>query len=95
MLSLPAAVRKMTSWPATRMQLYDRCASREGMAADVTVFNYDTIKDKAAYAHPSAYPTGIDYVLVNGDVVVDQGRHTGARPGRVLRGPGWTPPPPK
>jgi N-acyl-D-amino-acid deacylase len=94
-LSLEDAIRKMTSWPATRMQLYDRGAIREGMAADVTVFNYETIKDNADYAHPAAYPTGIDYVLVNGAVVIDRGKHTGARPGRVLRGPGWIAPSPK
>jgi N-acyl-D-amino-acid deacylase len=94
-LTLEDAIRKMTSWPATRMQLYDRGAIREGMAADVTVFNYETIKDNADYAHPSAYPSGIDYVLVNGAVVIDQGRHTGAKPGKVLRGPGWTAPPQK
>jgi N-acyl-D-amino-acid deacylase len=90
-LTLEDAIRKMTSWPATRMKLYDRGAIREGLRADVTIFNYDTIKDLADYAHPSAYPTGIDYVLVNGQLVIDQGKHTGARPGMVLRGPGWTP----
>jgi N-acyl-D-amino-acid deacylase len=89
-LTLPDAIRKMTSWPATRMQLYDRGAIREGLRADVTVFNYDTIKDNADYAHPGAYPDGIDYVLVNGQLVIDQGRHTGATPGMVLRGPGWS-----
>jgi N-acyl-D-amino-acid deacylase len=58
----------------------------------VTVFNYDRIKDVADYQHPTAFPTGIDYVLVNGQLVIDQGRHTGAKPGMVLRGPGWTGP---
>jgi len=90
-LTLEDAVRKMTSWPATRMRLYDRGAIREGLKADVTVFNYDRIEDTATYDHPMTYPTGIDYVLVNGQLVVDQGRHTGAKPGSVLRGAGYEP----
>lgn len=91
-LTLEDAVRKMTSWPATRLKLFDRGAIREGLRADVTVFNYDRINDVADYQHPTAFPTGIDYVLVNGQLVIDQGKHTGARPGMVLRGPGWTGP---
>ena len=85
-LTLEDAVRKMTSWPATRMRLYDRGAIREGLKADVTVFNYERLDDKATYSDPMALPTGIDYVLVNGQMVIDQGRHTGAKPGVVLRG---------
>jgi N-acyl-D-amino-acid deacylase len=87
-LRLEDAIRKMTSWPATRMGLFDRGAIREGLWADLTIFDYDRIRDRATYAQPSAPPEGIDYVLVNGEVVVERGRHTGARPGRVLRGPG-------
>jgi N-acyl-D-amino-acid deacylase len=90
-LTLEDAVRKMTSWPATRMRLFDRGALREGQWADVTVFNYERIQDNATYEDPVAFPTGIDYVLVNGQVVVDGGRHTGAKPGKVLRGPGFKP----
>jgi N-acyl-D-aspartate/D-glutamate deacylase len=70
------------------MGLFDRGAIREGLWADLTIFDYDRIRDRATYAQPSAPPEGIDYVLVNGEVVVERGRHTGARPGRVLRGPG-------
>jgi N-acyl-D-amino-acid deacylase len=88
-LSLEDAVRKMTSLPAARMHLFDRGALREGLKADITVFNYDRIDDVANYEHPTAYPTGIDYVMVNGTLVVDRGRHTGAKPGSVLRGPGY------
>jgi N-acyl-D-aspartate/D-glutamate deacylase len=80
----------MTSWPASRMGLYNRGSLREGLWADVTVFDFDRIKDRATYEDPTAYPEGIDYVLVNGELVIDDGRHTGARPGQVLRGPGWT-----
>ncbi|HEY2682456.1 MAG TPA: amidohydrolase family protein [Steroidobacteraceae bacterium] len=88
-LSLEDAVRKMTSLPAARMHLFDRGALREGLKADITVFNYDRIDDVANYEHPTAYPTGIDYVMVNGTLVVDRGHHTGAKPGSVLRGPGY------
>jgi N-acyl-D-amino-acid deacylase len=88
-LTLEDAIRKMTSWPATRMRLYDRGVIREGLKADVTVFNMDRIDDIANYENPTAYPTGVDYVLVNGQLVIDKGRHTGAKPGKVLRGAGY------
>jgi len=88
-LTLEQAIRKMTSWPATRMRLDGRGAIRAGLWADVVVFDYATLQDRATYDQPAAFPTGIDYVLVNGQVVIDQGRHTGARPGHVLYGPGW------
>ncbi|HEX9108058.1 MAG TPA: D-aminoacylase [Longimicrobiales bacterium] len=89
-LTLPEAIRKMTSWPATRMRLADRGVLREGAWGDVTVFDYDSIRDNATYDKPQLFPDGIDYVLVNGAVVIDHGRHTGVRAGKVLRGPGWT-----
>ena len=88
-LTLEDAIRKMTSWPATRMHLYDRGVIREGLKADVTVFNEDRMDDVANYENPTAYPTGVDYVVVNGQLVIDHGRHTGAKPGRVLRGAGY------
>jgi N-acyl-D-amino-acid deacylase len=89
-LTLEQAIRKMTSWPATRMRLDGRGAIRAGLWADVVVFDYETLQDRATYDQPAASPTGIDYVLVNGQVVIARGRHTGARPGHVLYGPGWT-----
>ncbi|HEY0802638.1 MAG TPA: amidohydrolase family protein [Steroidobacteraceae bacterium] len=88
-LTLEDAIRKMTSWPATRMHLYDRGTIREGLKADVTIFNEDRLEDVATYENPMAYPLGIDYVLVNGQLVIDRGRHTGAKPGNVLRGAGY------
>jgi N-acyl-D-amino-acid deacylase len=91
-LSLADAVRKMTSWPATRMRVFDRGALRAGLWADITVFNYERIQDNATYEKPMALPSGIDYVLVNGQLVVDHGKHTGATPGKVLRGPGYKAP---
>ena len=91
-LTLEDAIRKMTSWPAARMRLYDRGAIREGLQADVTIFNEGRVADVATYAAPTAYPTGIDYVLVNGRLVIDQGHHTGEKPGHVLRGAGYAAP---
>jgi N-acyl-D-aspartate/D-glutamate deacylase len=87
-LTLPEAIRKMTSWPATRMRLAARGAVREGLWADVVIFDYEDIQDRATYDEPRLAPEGIDYVLVNGVVVMDHGRHTGARPGHVLYGAG-------
>ena len=87
-LTLEEAIRKMTSWPATRMGLMDRGLIREGMWADVVVFDFEAIQDRATWDEPAAFPEGIDYVLVNGELVIDHDRHTGLRPGRVLYGRG-------
>jgi N-acyl-D-aspartate/D-glutamate deacylase len=87
-LTLPEAVRKMTSWPAARMGLRDRGLIREGFHADLVVFDLDRIHDRATYEEPTRFPEGVDWVLVNGEVVIERGRHTGARPGVVLYGPG-------
>jgi N-acyl-D-amino-acid deacylase len=88
-LTLEDAIRKMTSWPATRMRIADRGLVREGMWADAVIFDYDKIQDRSTYEHPDVTPDGIDFVLVNGQVVIDHGKHTGARPGKVLYGPGF------
>jgi N-acyl-D-amino-acid deacylase len=88
-LTLEDAVRKLTSLPATRMRLFDRGALRDGLWADLTIFDFDRIQDNATYEDPVAVPTGVDYVLVNGQIVVDEGQHTGAKPGKVLRGSGF------
>jgi N-acyl-D-aspartate/D-glutamate deacylase len=87
-LTLPDAVRKMTSWPATRMRLNDRGLIREGLWADLVVFDVATIQDRATYEQPRLAPEGIDWVIVNGQLVIERGKHTGARPGRALYGPG-------
>jgi N-acyl-D-aspartate/D-glutamate deacylase len=87
-LTLPEAIRKMTSWPATRMRLADRGLIRDGLWADLVIFDYETIQDRSTYEEPSLYPDGIDWVLVNGEVAIEHGRHTGARSGKVLYGPG-------
>ncbi|HDI52603.1 MAG TPA: D-aminoacylase, partial [Candidatus Bathyarchaeota archaeon] len=65
--------------------LWDRGLIRPGFKADITIFNPDTIIDKATFMEPHQYPEGIEYVIVNGTVVIDEGEHTGALPGRVLR----------
>ena|SRR5579872_791597 len=87
-ISLEEAIRKMTSANAATVHQYDRGLLRPGMWADVTVFNAATIIDRATYEQPHQYATGIEYVLVNGQVVIDKGQHTGARPGMILYGPG-------
>ncbi|HTH37628.1 MAG TPA: D-aminoacylase [Pyrinomonadaceae bacterium] len=87
-LSLEEAIRKMTSWPATRMRLASRGMIKEGNWADVVIFDYDKIQDRSTYEKPLLTPVGIDHVLVNGQVVIENGKHTGARPGKVLYGPG-------
>jgi N-acyl-D-aspartate/D-glutamate deacylase len=88
-LTLPDAVRKMTSLAAAITGLTDRGMLRPGMAADITLFDPATVIDKATFESPMQYPVGIPYVIVNGTVVIDQGQHTGAKPGRVLRGRGF------
>jgi N-acyl-D-aspartate/D-glutamate deacylase len=87
-LTLPEAVRKMTGWPATRMRLAGRGTIGVGNWADVTIFDYDRLQDRATYERPMELPTGIEWVLVNGVVTIDHGKHTGAKAGRVLWGPG-------
>ena len=87
-LTLEEAVRKMSGATAQRLGLQDRGVLREGLFADIAVFDPATIQDRATFAEPHQYAEGIAYVLVNGTLVVDDGRHTGARPGRVLYGPG-------
>jgi N-acyl-D-aspartate/D-glutamate deacylase len=87
-ISLEEAIRKMTSWPATRMRLANRGMIKEGNWADVVVFDLDQLRDNATYEKPMEFPTGIDWVLVNGVVTLRDGVHTGAKAGRVLKGPG-------
>ncbi len=87
-LTLPEAIRKMTGWPATRMKLANRGTIAVGNWADVTIFDYDTIEDRATFEKPMALPLGISYVLVNGVVTIEKGTHTNAKAGRVLWGPG-------
>ena len=87
-LTLEEAVRKMSGATAARLGLQDRGLLREGFFADVAVFDPGRIIDRATFEDPHRYADGVEYVLVNGVLVVDGGEHTGARPGRVLHGPG-------
>ncbi len=82
---LEDAVRRMTSAPAQRLGLQDRGILRDGMKADIVVFNPDTVRANATFEEPKQFPDGISHVLVNGQMVVDNGSHTGALPGRALR----------
>ncbi len=84
-ISLENAIRKMTSLTAQRLSIRDRGLLVEGYFADIAIFDPDTIIDKATFEQPHQYAIGVDTVLVNGEVVVANGQHTGARPGRVLR----------
>jgi len=84
-LTLEDAVRKMTSWPAQRMGLSDRGLIREGMRADIVLFDLDTLDDVASWDAPAGAPTGIETVIVNGVVSFEGGKHTGARAGSALR----------
>ncbi len=88
LLTLEEAVHKMTGLPASRVHLHDRGLLREGMYADVTIFDPLRVRDRATFEAPNQYAEGISYVIINGQVSVDQGQRTKALAGRVLRGPG-------
>ena len=90
-LGLEDAVRKMTSLPAQVLGLADRGQVREGFVADIAVFDPARIAETNSFENPKSYAIGIPYVLVNGTLVIDDGEHTGARPGRVLLGRGYKP----
>jgi N-acyl-D-aspartate/D-glutamate deacylase len=85
LLTLAQAVYKMTGAPAAALRLIDRGILRPGAAADITVFDPVLIADLATFEEPQRYPAGIVHVIVNGMAVIDNGAHTGALPGRVLR----------
>ena len=90
-ISLQEAVRKMTSLPADNLKIQDRGRLKEGYFADIVVFDPETIQDNATFTNPHQLATGVDHVLVNGVPVLRNGEHTGATPGRVVRGPGYKP----
>jgi len=88
--TLPDAIRRLSSLPATNLGLRKRGALKAGYYADVVVFDPATIQDHGTFAKPKQLATGVDDVFVNGTQVWRDGKHTGAKPGRVVRGPGWT-----
>jgi N-acyl-D-amino-acid deacylase len=89
-IRLEEAVRRMSSLPAQKFQLRDRGILKEGMAADVLIFDEARVADLSTFQKPHAYSTGFSYVVVNGKLTVDEGKHTGVRAGVVLRGPAST-----
>jgi N-acyl-D-amino-acid deacylase len=89
-LPIAEAIRKLTSLPAANLKLERRGLLRSGYYADVVAFDPDTIQDHATFTEPHQYATGVVHVFVNGVQVVKDGEHTGAKPGRVVRGPGWS-----
>lgn len=90
-LSLENAIRKFTALPAQRMRLADRGVLKTGMWADVVVFDPATVRDRATFDNPNQLSDGMEFVLVNGVPAIDQGKMTGALPGKVLRGPAYVP----
>ncbi len=87
-LTLEEAIRRMTSLPSQKFKMKDRGLLREGFAADILIFDDNEIKDMSTFEKPHAYSKGMEYVIVNGKVVVDSGIHTGVRSGVSLYGPG-------
>jgi N-acyl-D-amino-acid deacylase len=90
-LSLPDAIRKFSALPAQRMRLIDRGVLKSGMWADVVIFDPATVRDLATFDNPNQLSQGMEYVLVNGVPVIDEGKMTGTLPGKVLRGQGYVP----
>jgi N-acyl-D-amino-acid deacylase len=88
-LTLEDAIRKFSALPAQRMRLTDRGVLKAGMWADLVVFDPATVRDVATFDNPNQLSQGMEYVLVNGVPVIDRGKMTGARPGKVLRGAGY------
>ena len=86
-ISLEEAVRRMTSLPAQKFGLTDRGLLKEGFAADVVIFNEAEVQDLSTYEKPHAYSKGFKYVVVNGEMVVNEGKHSGTRSGKALMGP--------
>jgi len=89
-IPLQEAVRRLTLLPAENLKLHRRGSLTAGHYADIVVFDPETVQDHATFENPHQYATGVSHVLVNGIPVLEDGEHTGATPGRVVRGPGWT-----
>jgi N-acyl-D-amino-acid deacylase len=89
-MPLEEAIRRLTSLPAQSIAIRERGSLQAGYYADIVVFDPNTITDHSTFANPHAYSTGVRDVFVNGVQVLRDGEHTGATPGQVVRGPGWT-----
>jgi len=88
-ITLEDAIHRMTGLPATNLKLDQRGLLTPGYFADVVIFDPDVISDQATFEDPHQLATGMVHVFVNGDQVLDNGQHTGATPGRFVKGPGW------
>jgi N-acyl-D-amino-acid deacylase len=88
LVALEEMIRRMTSLAAQKFQLKDRGLLKEGMAADIVIFDFNEVTDKATFENPHQYSAGFKYVLVNGQLVLENGVHNGTRSGRTLKGPG-------
>lgn len=86
LVSLEEAIRKMSSLPAQTFGLWDRGILRPGMAADIVIFDENTVTDRATFQQPKQYPTGFSYIIVNGQITIENGKHNGTKAGQVLRG---------
>jgi len=86
LIGLEEALRRMTSLPATKFNLKDRGLIMEGKFADILVFDENTIQDMSVYENPHQFSKGIEYALVNGKLVINNGKHTGTRSGIALKG---------
>lgn len=89
-IPLEKAIYKLTTLPATNLKIKKRGALKKGYFADLAIFDPETIEDHATFEKPMQYATGMKHVFINGEQVLKDGKHTGALPGRVVRGPGWT-----
>ena len=87
---LPDAIRRLSSLPATNLGIRNRGLLKARYYGDVVVFDPATVQDHATFEKPKQLATGVDDVFINGVQVLSNGKHTGAKPGRVVRGPGWT-----
>ena len=87
-LKLEQAVRKMSSQSAKRLGIHDRGLIAEGYYADIAIFDSNQIIDKATFENPHQYSVGMKFVIVNGVIVVEEGKHNGSRPGKIIYGPG-------
>jgi N-acyl-D-amino-acid deacylase len=88
-LTLPAAIQKLSKLPAANLKLKKRGELKPGNFADIVIFNPATVQDHATFENPHQYATGVTDVFVNGVQVLKDNEHTGAKPGRFLKGPGW------
>ena len=88
-ITLPDAIRKLSKLPATNLKIRDRGELTAGYFADIVIFDPSTVGDHATFDAPHQYSTGMEHVIVNGELVIHDGDHTGALPGQVVRGPGW------